>query len=71
MKGKFKVGDIIGYKDYCCDDDNIHIIGCVVGVLPIRNCYNIIILRENRKHSSRIGQIICIDGCFGSLIKLY
>ena len=74
MKEKFKIGDIIGYKDYVGIDDNdgIQTIGYVIGVSPtIRNCYNIVILRENRKHLSRIGKVTCIVDCFGSFVKLY
>ena len=75
MKEKIKVGDIVKYKGMSLFD-RVQIIGYVISALisntdvPV-GYYRIIVLKENKKRSLRIGKIITVNDYFGSLIKLY
>ena len=77
MKEKIKVGDIVEYNNKSLFSDDIQIIGYVIDtsfsnnfIIPI-DYYKVIVLKENKKHSSLIGKVMTINDCFGSLIKLY
>ena len=77
MKGKFKVGDIVEYRERFYFSDDIQIIGYVIDtsfsnrtIIPI-GYYKVIVLKENKKHSSLIGKVTTINDYFGTLIKLY
>ena len=76
MKGKFKVGDIVEYRERFYFSDDIQIIGYIIdasitdAVIPI-GYYRIIVLREDKKGSFRNGQVVYISGYRGSFVKLY
>ena len=76
MKEKIKVGDIVKYKGMSLFD-RVQIIGYVIDssfsnrtIIPI-GYYKVIVLKENKKHSSLIGKVTTINDCFGSFVKLY
>ena len=76
MKEKFKVGDIIGYKDCYYDNDSVKTIGCIINACVSDSdvepsCYKIVVLKKNKRHSSLIGKTMTINDYFGTLIKLY
>ena len=76
MKEKFKVGDIIRYNGTDFFGDDIQIIGYVIDTsisntdVPI-GYYRIIVVRENKKRSLRIGKVVYVSGYHGSFVKLY
>ena len=76
MKGKFKVGDIVEYRERFYFSDDIQIIGYIINasitdaVIPLKY-YEIVILKENKKCPLRNGKITYVSDCHGSLIKLY
>ena len=77
MKEKIKVGDIIRYNGTGLFGDDIQIIGYVIDtsfsnnfIIPIEY-YKVIVLKENKKHSSLIGKTMTINDYFGTLIKIY
>ena len=76
MKGKFKVGDIVEYRERFYFSDDIQIIGYVIdtsitdAVIPI-GYYRIIVLREDKKGSFRNGQVVYVGGYYESFVKIY
>ena len=76
MKGKFKVGDIVEYRERFYFSDDIQIIGYIIdasitdAVIPI-GYYRIIVLREDKKGSFRNGQVVYVGGYYESFVKLY
>ena len=76
MKGKFKVGDIVEYRERFYFSDDIKIIGYIIDAsitdadIPLKY-YEIVILKKNKKCPLRNGKIKYVSDCNRNIIKKY